>query len=112
MTTEKDIVLIHMEGTPLSFARVEKISPDIKPDWYHIRLLLLQVPLQQVTWILRDSYIEGEEFTMSGKKMRLERIVSPPEDSQTEPAAEKTPETGPAPGKAKVISLKDLKKDR
>ena len=62
MTTERDIVLIYSKGTPLTFARIEEISPDIKPNWYHVKLLILQMPLQPVTWILRDSYINGEEF--------------------------------------------------
>ena len=64
MTTVNDIVLIYMENSPLVFARVEAIEPDIKPDWYHIKLLMLQVPLQVVTWILRDTYIGGATFTM------------------------------------------------
>jgi hypothetical protein len=73
MAKENDIVLIYFEDKPLSFARIESILPDSKPNWYHAKLLLLQVPLQVVTWILRDVYINGEEFTMNGKRMRLER---------------------------------------
>lgn len=107
MAQEKDIVLIHHESGPLGFARIEKIVPDTKPDWYHVTLLILHVPLQVVTWLLRNAYINGEEFTMGGKKMRLERIESPDDG----PVAEK--ETPPARKKtasAKVISLTDLKK--
>ncbi|MBI9087032.1 MAG: hypothetical protein JEZ11_25790 [Desulfobacterales bacterium] len=110
MTTVNDIVLIHFEGAPMSFARVEDISADIKRDWYHVRLLLLQVPLQTVTWILRDVYINGEPFTMDGKQMRLERIEAPPEPVD---AGDSAPEEAPkpsAPGDAKVISFRDLKK--
>lgn len=77
MATERDIVLIYSGGTPLTFARIEEISPDIKPNWYHVKLLILQTPLQSVTWILRDSYIDGEEFTMDGRKVRLELIECP-----------------------------------
>jgi len=109
MATENDIVLIHFEDKPLLFARIEEILPDSKPDWYHVRLLMLQVPIQVVTWILRDIYINGEEFAMNGKKMRLELVESPVEtekevsDPQPESASkEKT--------NAKVISLADLKK--
>ena len=50
MATENDIVLIHFEDQPLSFARIESILPDDKPDWYHVKLLMLQVPLQVVTF--------------------------------------------------------------
>ena len=53
MAMENDIVLIYMEDQPLVFARVESILPDSKPDWYHISLLLLQIPLQVTTWILK-----------------------------------------------------------
>ena len=109
MAIEKDIVLIYFEDNPLSFARIEAISPDIKPDWYHVKLLVLQVPLQVITWILRDVYINGEAFTMGGKKMRLEKIVCPPEEipevNEEKPAPQKSP------GHAKIISLSDLKKE-
>ena len=116
MATENDLVLIYYEDQPMSYARIEEILPDHKPGWYHVKLLLLQIPLQVVTWILRDAYIDGEEYTMGGKKMRLELVVSP------EPASEETdaPETDtgeessqePAKQTGKVISLTDLKKNK
>ncbi len=110
MTTENDIVLIHLEGQPISFARIEDISPDVKKDWYHVKLLLLQVPLQVVTWILRDIYINGEEFTIEGKKIRLEKVVCP--KGMEPPDEEKgSPEEKPERENAqKVISLADLNK--
>lgn len=88
MATENDIVLIYLEDEPLSFARIEDILTDSKPDWYHVKLLLLQIPLQVVTWILRDVYIEGTEFTMNGKRMRLEKVVAPDEPQLREPGIE------------------------
>ena len=114
MAVENDLILIYREDEPLSFARIEDISADSKPDWYHVKLLMLQVPPLIVTWILRDIYIEGAEFTMNGKRMRLEKVVVP-EESQ--PGEQKTQneqkdesdKDGDA-GKAKVISLVDLKK--
>jgi hypothetical protein len=107
MTAENDIVLIYHEDKPLAFGRIEAVQPDHKPGWYHVRLLLLQVPLQVVTWILRDIYIDGEPFTMNGQRMRLERIVAPPDGDRNAPPAEK-----PAvpPSAAKVINLAELKK--
>jgi hypothetical protein len=111
MATENDIVLIYLEENPMAFARIEGILPDSKPDWYHVKLLILQVPLQAVTWILRDIYINGETFQMNGKAMRLELVeapssddVSPNEDPETE--TEKSPEQN-----GSVISLKDFKKN-
>jgi hypothetical protein len=79
MTAVNDIVLIYFEDHPLVFARIEDISPDIKKNWYHVRLLLLQIPVETVTWILKGEYIDGREYTMGGKRMRLERIVAPKE---------------------------------
>jgi len=108
---EKDIVLIYYEDKPLSFARIEAIEPDHKPGWYHVSLLLLQVPVQAVTWILRDAYIDGAEFTMNGKRMRLEKVISPHKAAATEPpAATKAPARDP--NGAKVISFADIKKDK
>jgi hypothetical protein len=109
MAKENDIILIHFEDQPLSFARIEEILPDSKPDWYHVKLLMLQVPLQVVTWILRDRYIQGDTFTMNGKRMRLERVVCPEtaldEDDRSEDAAAEQP--GLSDNKATVISLAD-----
>lgn len=112
MTTENDIVLIHFEDQPLSFARIESILPDNKPDWYHVKLLMLQIPLQVVTWILRDRYIMGDEFTMNGKRMRLEKIVCPETGPEDEGPVEDESDKPTAPAKetATVISLKDKRK--
>lgn len=113
MTTINDIVLIYFEDKPLVFARVEDITPDVKPGWYVIKLLFLQVPLQVVTWILRDVYINGGEFTMNGKRMRLEKVVAPVEKDEIEKSAETNPaetrKSGQKKG-AQVISLATLKK--
>ena len=116
MTVENDLVLIYFEEKPLAFARIESILPDSKRDWYHVKLLLLQIPLQMVTWILKDVYISGTEFTMNGKKMRLEKVETPVEtetsDSQEgkerkTDIKEKTTQNDKG---AKVISLEDLKR--
>lgn len=118
MTAEKDIVLIYHEDQPAVFARVEDIEPDVKKDWYHIRLMLLQLPVQTVTWILKDDYINGAEFTMGGHRMRLEKI-DPPEQTETEPEHDaQRQETGGGqaenkePDEKNVISLKNRKPKR
>ena len=79
MADVNDLVLIYFEDKPLSFARIEEILPDAKPDWFHVKLLMLQIPPQYVTWILRDVYIGGAVFTMNEKRMRLEKVVVPEE---------------------------------
>ena len=109
MAVENDLVLIHHEDQPVIFARIEEILPDAKPDWYHVKLLLLQVPPQVVTWILRDIYIDGQEFTMNGQRMRLEQVISPVESVKT-PETDAPPSSPPPSGSGRVISLSDLKK--
>ena len=112
IAVENDLVLIYFEDNPLSFARIESILPDSKPDWFHVKLLLLQIPPQVVTWILRDVYISGTEFTMNGKRMRLEKVKVPEEATSPELIDKQNEKetTGDAAGKAQVISLKDIKK--
>lgn len=112
MAKENDLVLIYFEDKPLVFARIESILPDSKPNWYHVNLLLLQVPLQVVTWILRDVYITGAEFAMNGKRMRLEKIVSPEEPQkmvQDKKEKDKVESTENSNG-AQVISFTELRK--
>ena len=87
MTNQNDLVLIYMENSPLVFARIEEILPDAKRGWFHVKLLMLQIPPQVVTWILKDVYINGEEFTMGGKPMRLEKVVSPEPVAESEKPA-------------------------
>lgn len=111
MAQEKDIVLIYFEDKPLVFARIEQILTDIKPDWYHVKLLLLQIPLQSVTWILRNAYINGDEFTMDGKRLRLELIESPDDTDEFEDTGEKEEtQNHKQPEKGKVISFQSLRK--
>lgn len=111
MATINDLVLIYFEGKPLIFARIEDIAADKKSNWYHVKLLMLQVPLQTVSWILKDTYINGKEFTMGGRKMRLEKVESPKSPQQDMPGADADETSGKKP-QAKIISLADLKKQQ
>lgn len=100
-----DIVLIHHKGHAVTYARVEEITIDVKPGWWQVKLLFLQVPSQEVTWILREEYIDGGEFTMGGDSIHLEKLapaaglVRPPEPPQP------SQEGGAAGGGGKVLSL-------
>ncbi|MFO7930868.1 MAG: hypothetical protein ACQETG_00755 [Thermodesulfobacteriota bacterium] len=122
MAAENDIVLIYYEDQPVVFARVENIEPDVKKDWYHIKLMLLQLPVQTVTWILKDEYINGGEFTMGGNRMRLEKIEPPEQEmnqdqeesggeAEKQEAGHETEENKES-RKSSVISLKDRKPGR
>ncbi len=105
MAIENDIVLIYFEDKPMTFARIESILADSKPNCYHVKFLFLQVPLQVVTWILRDIYINGEEFTMNAKKIRIELVECPEDEKDDE--KKQTQSDG-----ATVISFDDLKKNK
>ncbi len=121
MTKTGDVVLVYMDNNPTFFARVDDISADVKPGWFNLKLLVLQVPLLSVTWILRESYFNGQEFTMGGRPMRIEKVTAPaeedaePEDARKNQAKpelvvqKKQKETKTAK-QGKVISISDHKK--
>ena len=71
---EGDVVLVHHEDKPALYARIEAIEADIKKGWFRVTLLLLAMPAQTVTWVLREEYINGDPFTMGGQAMRLEKV--------------------------------------
>lgn len=73
-TDTGDVVLVNINSQPAFFARVETIEPDVKPEWWQVSLLVLQVPVKTVTWILRPGYIEGDEFTMGGTPVTIEKV--------------------------------------
>ena len=115
MTTINDIVLVHFDKAPLFYARIEDINPDAKPGWYQVRIQALTNPPQDITWILREEYIEGAEFTMGGKSMHLEKLPPLAEkeapDGDNSPKAMKKPaRSGKKPASGKVVSLFDRPK--
>lgn len=114
MAQEGDLILVHVEDNPAFFARIECISADAKPEWYQVNLLVLQVPLVEITWILRQEYINGASFTMGGKRVLLELVVAPREEPAPEQDHESEEDRTKQPGekeeeKGKVISLFDKK---
>jgi hypothetical protein len=97
MVDEGDLILIYQEDQPVAFARIEYIEPDIKKDWHQVTLLLLSLPVQEVTWILRWSYVQGEPYTMGGKPMRLEkveRVIRPQQKEEDRKGASREKGTG------------------
>ena len=110
---EGDLVLVHVEDTPAFFARIECINADVKTDWYQVALLVLQVPVVEVTWILRQEYIDGAPFTMGGKKVVIERVVSPPKQpppkEERKSARDRNKRPSPDTETGKVISLFERK---
>ena len=105
MRREGEVILIYYQDQPTVYARIESIETDIKRGWYQVTLLLLTVPAQTVTWILRESYIDGEPFTMGDIPVRLEEVKSTSVKRDTE--VTDLSEGKETPGKAgKVIPFK------
>ncbi len=111
MAAIRDLVLIYQEESPASFARIEDIWADKKRDWYNVKLLLLQIPVSEVVWILRETYLNGEAFTMNGVKMRLEKVVGPSRFQKQSASTEGDSGKDAKGRQGKVISLFGGKKD-
>src|SRR5512136_654540 len=104
-----DLVLVHVDNRPGFFARIEAITPDVKPGWWQVKLLVLTMPLQVYTWILDESQIDGAPYTMGGTPIRLEKIISPVKDEAPPVSAGK--QSSQEKGGGKVVSLFGRKKD-
>ena len=96
MATINDLVLVYLDRKPAFYARLNDVSPDVKRGWYQVELLVLSLPPQTIVWILEEAQINGEEFTMGGRPVKLELIPPKP---QPEPG------TGPVKSKGKIIPL-------
>ena len=113
MATINDIVLVHVENKPGFYARIEDISPDVKPGWWQLRLLVFTFPLQVFTWILDDYQIEGADFTMGGTPIRLDPVVSPVTEEdmpQTRKEKKELHVVRQDEANSKVVSLADRRK--
>lgn len=113
MAAINDIVLVHVDNKPGFYARIEDISPDVKPGWWQVRLLVLTFPLQVFTWILDEHQLEYAPFTMGGTPIRLEPVVSPLEDErqqQEQQELEERKRLRQEGGSSKVVSLADRRK--
>ncbi|MBN2061544.1 MAG: hypothetical protein JW882_14125 [Deltaproteobacteria bacterium] len=101
MNTEGSVVLISYQNEPAMYARIEAIEPDIKKGWYHVTFLLLTMPPQPVTWILREEYISGEPFTMGGVPITIKAVKRTPKNRDHDASLEgpRTGEEEARPGK-------------
>ena len=91
-----DLVLILLDHQPAFYARIDDIRPDVKKGWFQVEFLVLTVPPQQLVWILEDSHLQGEEFTMGGRPVRLSPVPPKPAPAPDSPTVS---------GKGKVIAL-------
>jgi hypothetical protein len=111
MATVGDVVLIYHEEQPAFFARIEDISANRKPDWYQVRLLVLQIPLRETIWKLREEYINGEAFTMSGEIIRIEKITGVGRGAPQSVPPDRTFREKHGGVDDKVISISDRKRE-
>jgi hypothetical protein len=103
---EGDVVLIYYQDEPSVYARIEAIEPDVKKDWYRVSLLMLTIPAQTATWILREEYFNGTPFTMGGQPLRIEgveRVRPSSESSSDDDAPAEAPRREPS---SKVVPLR------
>ena len=77
MNDKGDVVLIYLNEKPAFFARIDSINPDVKKGWFTVQFLSLTIPLRNITWILREEYINGVPFTMDGNPVRIEAVKAP-----------------------------------
>jgi len=95
MATINDLVLVHMDRKPAFYARINDINPDVKRGWYQVELLALMLPPQTLVWILEESHLSGEEFSMGNRPVQL--VLIPPKPA---------PKPGsPTESKGKIIPL-------
>lgn len=114
-TTVNDLILVHIDGKPGFYARVDEIIPDVKHGWWQVKLLVLCMPLQVYTWILEESQINGAPFTMGGTPIMMEKVVSPVVVGEKKASSDSDGSPAPAPVNdkakgAKVLSLCDKRK--
>jgi hypothetical protein len=106
MSREGEIVLIHIKDQPTIYARIEAIEPDVKKGWYRITLLLLSIPQQVITWILKEEYINGAAFTMDGNPVMLQEVKRMPVPAAEKETSKKAGVETVASGKGKVLPFK------
>jgi hypothetical protein len=110
MTNTGDVVLLYHNEQPAFFAQIQDVSPDHKRDWYQVKLLVLQVPLTEVTWILKEEYINGDIFTMDGDSVRMEKVTGSRGEAGDSQASGKDSVGKDNLAGGKVISIFDRKR--
>lgn len=107
MRSVGDVVAIYIDNKPSVYARVEAITPDIKPHWLQVRLLFLSFPPQEATWILREEYLEGSSFTMKDIPIQVMPLARP--GTQQQPPS---PKSDRKPGPGEVVSFEQFRKKK
>ncbi|MBI5017622.1 MAG: hypothetical protein HZB55_19300 [Deltaproteobacteria bacterium] len=83
----RDVILVHIDGKPAFYGRVEEILFDAKKGWRRFRFQVLTLPPQEMVWTLEPVQIDGEPFTMGGTPVQIERLADPvPAEAPADPA--------------------------
>lgn len=76
MLNENDVCILYVANLPESFIRIESIVPDNKKGWFQVTFLKLQIPTQEITWLLDESQVNGNEFTINNYPVKISYIPS------------------------------------
>lgn len=117
VTINKNVILIRVgkDGANSFYALVKDVLPDPKKRGWWVVIFNPLVPtkdwkLPELSWILSDSQIRGEEFTMSGNEVQLCKIQFPkPIQPDTLSIQDDADSPVPLPTKSKVPFLRRVK---
>ena len=104
MSLPGEVVAIFVDNKPYLYAKIEDIEPDIKPKWFRVTLLMLSFPPVEVTWILKEEYINGAEFTMDGVPVKISSLQSTKRNKDKKDAGRVH-----SSDRKKVLSLQELR---
>lgn len=104
LTRPGDVILVHVDGNPSFYGRVEEILDDVKRGWRRLRFCVLTVPLQEMIWTLEPSQIDGEPFTMGGTPVRIERLPDP-RPTEIAPPPEEEGKASPSKPEGNIITF-------
>ena len=84
----EDIIIIQIDRKVNHFAYVTDIKPDHKRGWWIISFILLSPTtennFQEISWILDDQQIRGEEFTMNNIPHQLIKFEPPRKNNSSD----------------------------
>jgi hypothetical protein len=101
MVDKSEVVLIHLNGDPAYFARVDSIEADLNDGWWKLEFLLLTMPVERITWVIREEHMAGAQFMIGDTLIRIEQV--PPialKEKEIEPGGKERP---PVSTSAKVL---------
>jgi hypothetical protein len=106
MVVEGEVILIHLDGSPAYFARVDRIEPDVKDGWWKLEFLLLTLPAERITWVIEEPHMAGAQFMIGETLIWIEQIPARSSGAKREEENRK-----PVPTGAKVIPFPGRRRD-